>query len=176
MAEAAPHEVGCVARQRELDDALAVAGARHRGERVVGVGSAADERGVADAPRQLHHHPAGGGGGGEVAAGVRATADDRAVRARARSAERLEARPLRRGDEEGVVVGREAHLAGEGRGARSGEQHVGRPLHDPARSATGSFTSFTTATAPQRRVSPSMIEASSSTSPAAVRQAPVPEL
>src|SRR2546430_9650459 len=49
---------------------------------IVGVGPGADDRGVADPPRQLSGHPAGRGGGGEVAVTVARDRADGAVPAR----------------------------------------------------------------------------------------------
>src|SRR5947207_493482 len=58
---------GDLVRHAETDEEFAMTGRRHRAAGVVGIGPGADDRRVADPPRQLAGHPAGRGGGGEIA-------------------------------------------------------------------------------------------------------------
>ena len=123
-----------MARERELDDPLAVARAGHRGERVVGVGAAADDGGVPHAAGELQLHPARRRRGCEVSTRVaRHGADRPRVRAGGAAPRRIPARALPRRHEERVVVRGDPDLAGERGGARAGEEHVVRSLHDRAR-------------------------------------------
>src|SRR6266542_1774193 len=127
--EAAADEVGGVAGEGELHDPLAVAGAGDRGERVVRVGAAAEERRVAHAPRELHRRAARRGRRGEMAAEIARGRADGAGLARGRAPPGgLPARPLPGGHEERVLVDREPRLAREGGGPLPGEEDVRNPV------------------------------------------------
>ena len=170
---------------------LAVAGARHRADAVLGERAGAGQRGVADAAGPLALHAAGRRRGGDVARRCR-------PRPRRRSRPPRSASPRRRGGaarrpgrpgpgrrppcpsarlEPLVVDALEAVLVGQALGALADQQHVRACGRAPARaSATGWRMPRTQAIAPARRPTPSMTHASSSTLPSAVATAPRPAL
>jgi hypothetical protein len=165
-----PEDLERAAREDHADGRLAVPRARHAAQLALRVGAAADQRRVADAPRELAR-PAPGGRARDD--GAEAVDGDGADGARL---ERLEPLSLPLGDE----------LAGSQSGtprarawsiAPAPTKKEWRPSSRMRRARVIGFrTSETQATAPLPSVSPSMMDASISTVPAVVRTEPRPAL
>src|SRR5579862_9911242 len=73
---------GDFVRDGVADEELAMPGRRYRAARIVGIGPGADQRAVADPPRQFASGSAGRGGGGEIATAIPRNRADRAVATR----------------------------------------------------------------------------------------------
>src|SRR5579872_1951964 len=148
-----------VVSRHGANEVLPVPGGRYRAYAVLGVGSGADDRRIADPPRPLVRHTAGRGGGGEIALDIECYRADRARAAhcahtadRARRSRRSRRDQLRNvlaallelelldalgGSEVAIRHQREAFLERELFGPGADQQHVPRLLHDAAGEVDG---------------------------------------
>ncbi len=183
-APAETHPRTDVVRHRGADEHLSVSGRRYGARAVVGVGSRADDRRIADALIAFAGHAARGGGGREPAAAVQG---DRADGAHVRYGQRRQVARRRRGCARAAAS---APPCRSSCAARTGSRESARIPRRRRRSAsrspsapsplrassTGFLMWVTPQTAPALSVAPSMMEASSSLWPSRVNTAPCPAL
>ena len=163
-----------VVGHRCANERFAKPGPGNRAGAIVGIGSGADDRRIADAPRQLAGIAAGRGRGGEIAFLVERHRADRAVmilqvpRQRRAAQSRVEIRLATRSFNPCRRANASAPLPAS---------NTCRLFSITARAAsTGLRMRRTAATAPARSRSPSITEASISISPSALKHEPRPAL
>src|SRR5207245_3085047 len=115
----------------DAHDRLAVAGARHAADRAVGVGAAADEGAVPDAPGELARSSAGRRGRRDGAVAVEGDRAHRAAASCGGLARELGVTfSLPVGDERGGVALRDSDGAGEREGALADQQNLAARLEE----------------------------------------------
>src|SRR6266545_1576214 len=125
------------AGQHDADGGLAVARARHAARGALRIGAAADERRIADAPREFSGHSAGGRRGGDEAPAIQGDgADGAAPNGAAPNGapyDALEAPALSVGAELLRITEGDAESPRARHGALAGEEGVPAVLEDQAR-------------------------------------------